>query len=103
MRKLLIVVLALSTVAWAAGKHGATKSKHAGGDWYQATLNVQCDQFVRLNQTIAPTATAFAERESFQPPAMAARGVRGEDWYNQKVMIQSEVSQRELKALKNAP
>ena len=106
MRKLLLVAMvALSTLAWA---HGAKKTdqSRSGNDWYNKVLAAQVDQRVRLNQTISPAATAFAEREpaSFQQPgSMAARqGGRGEDWYDQKVKTQSEVNRRDLNALKGA-
>ena len=102
MRKLLLVaMLALTTMAWA---HGAKKTDQtkAGNDWYQAMLDRHVDQQVKLNQTVSPAAT---EPAAFQAPSsMAAReGDRGEDFYNQKIRIQSEVSRRDLSALKSAP
>ncbi len=88
MRKLLIAMLALSTLAWA---HGGKKTDN---------------QSRRLNQTVSPAATAFAERgpaPSGTPPAMAGRAGAQDDFYNQKVQIQSEVNRRDLNALKKAP
>ena len=107
MRKLLLIaMLALSTLAWA---HGAKKTDHqssrAGNDWYQAMLNTQIDQSVRLNKTTGPPAIAFSENAPAQfqtPSAMAARqGGKGEDFYNQRVKIASEVHQRDLDAKKS--
>ena len=106
MRKLLIVVLALSTFAWAHGAKTDQSRSSAGNDWYQAMLNSQVDQSVRLNQSISPTATAFAEREAApfqQPPSIAApQAGGGEDWYNQKLKIQNELNLRDLNVLKGA-
>jgi hypothetical protein len=103
MRKLfLIALLALSTLAWAKGKDHL-KSQSSGNDWYNHQLSAEVNKSVRVNQTISPSATAFAERESFggqRPGAMAGRTGGGEDFYNQKVAIQSEVSRRDLAALK---
>lgn len=105
MRKLLLVAMvALSTLAWA---HGAKKTdqSRSGNDWYNQMLAAQVDQRVRLNQTISPAATAFAERgpaPSGTPPAMAGRAGAQDDFYNQKVQIQSEVNRRDLNALKGA-
>jgi len=106
MRKLLIAMLALSTLAWAHGGKKTDNQSRAGSDWYQATLNSQVDQSVRLNQTVSPAATAFAERgpaPSGTPPAMAGRAGAQDDFYNQKIQIQSEVNRRDLNALKKAP
>ena len=103
MRKLLLIaMLALSTLAWAKGKDHL-KSQSGGGDWYNQTLASAVDDRVRINQTISPSQTAFAEGESFsgpQPGSMAASTGGGEDFYNQKVAIQSEVSRRDQAALK---
>jgi hypothetical protein len=105
MRKLLLIVmLGLSTLAWAHGAKNMKQQSQTGNDWYQAQLNSQIDSSVRFNQTIAPSATAFAEREpgAFQQPSsMAAReGGGGDDWYNQKLKIQNEVNRRDLQSLK---
>ena len=101
MRKLFIIVLALSTFAWA---HGAKKTDQtrsgAGNDWYQAMLNSQTDHFVRQNQAITSTTAAAAENATFQTPGSMAARQGGEDWYNQKVAIQSDLSRKELNSLK---
>ena len=106
MRKLLLIaMLGLSTLAWAHGAKNMKQQSQAGNDWYQTTLNAQVDQSVRVNQSVSPAATAFAERESFQQPgSMAARqGGQGEDWYDQKIKTQSEVNRRDLSAIKSTP
>ena len=105
MRKLLLVaMLAISTLAWAHGAKKTDQTSQAGQNWYQAMLDRNVDQRVKLNQTISPAATAFAERETFQQPgSMAAQqGGTAGDFYDQKVQIQSEVNRRDLGALKSA-
>ncbi len=106
MRKFVLIgMLALSTMVWARGAQKSGGHQSSGGkDWYQATLNTQIDQSVRLNQAgAASPAVQFSENEpaAFKtPPAMAARGAGGDDWYNQKIKIANGVHQRDLGALK---
>ncbi len=110
MRKLLLIaMLAVSTMAWA---HGAKKMDNqtrsdAGTDWYQAKLNPQIDQFVRLNkpEVIQSPSVAFSENKpvSFETPGSMAARQGGSDWYDQKVKIAAEVNRSDLEALKNAP
>jgi hypothetical protein len=107
MRKLLLIaMLVLSTLAWAEkGSHLGKGQKTQQSGSYNQILAAQADQFTRINATQSPSATAFKEQENFsgpQPGSMAASnpGVQGEDWYNQKIAIQSEVSRRDLAANK---
>jgi hypothetical protein len=108
MRKLLLIaMLALSTLAWAKGKDHL-QSQKGGADWYNQSLTVQVDQFVRLNQTIPLSGTAIAEREPFggqQPGAMAApqQGSVSRDTIARGVANDSEINRRGLQALRNAP
>ena len=108
MRKLLLIaMLALSTLAWAKGKDHL-QSQKGGADWYNQSLTVQVDQFVRLNQIIPLSGTAIAEREPFngqQPGSMAAsqRGSASRDTIARGVANDSEINRRSLEALKNAP
>ena len=104
MRKLLLIgMLAVSTLAWAHGAKKGGDQSRAGNDFYQATLNTQVEQFVRLNKTGTPS-SALAENAPFQAPgSMAARqGAGGDDWYNQRLKIATDVRQRDLGALKGA-
>src|SRR6266496_3437490 len=107
MRKLLLIaMLVLSTLAWAqkSGSHMGKGQRsdlqtQQSGDWYNQTLAAQADQFTRINATQAPSAIAFEEQENLgvaQPGSMAAApGSQGQDFYNQKLAIQSEVSRRD--------
>ena len=105
MRKLLILVLAFSTFAWAHGAKKTDQSRAAGNDWYQATLNREIDHSVAVNKTTEAPSVAFSENPAgFQTPAsMAARqGGQGSDWYDQRVKIANDVNLRDLHALKMA-
>ena len=108
MRKLLIAVLALSTMAWA---HGAKKTDQtrsgAGTDWYQAMLNPQINNWSALNkpEVIEPPSVAFSENKPapFETPASMAARQGGSDFYDQKVKVAAEVNQQDLGALRTEP
>lgn len=123
MRKLLLIAaLAVATAAWAQNSSmqqdqqsdqnfnrsqqstQGFSEQRGGEDWYNRVLGAQVDQLARINETVAPSQTAFLEQpenlNGGQPSAIASNA-GGQDWYGQKVAAEAEMNGRDLSALRS--
>lgn len=98
MRKLLLIVVALSLGTFALGQMAGSNSvagETQGNDWYNQHLAAQVQQYDRIAGATAASITTQESQSGALPASMAANaGATGNDWYNQRLAAQVREFQR---------